>query len=295
MPKLVDSVHGVLEDLNSLSKVPETEPDSIDVEPQFLEELEQLANITKSELVCMFSDYSHFLILFYFSVFFHLSIPFHLFIYFSTNLFFLSAVEKEIESTKSKISHQFDDYKALPYRLYAVFIHHGSVNFGHYWIYIFDFKKNVWRKYNDTYVTEVQNLDEIFKNQEEQNPPTPYFLVYVNDAMKDRLVSPVHRDIVKDQAPPSDQENVSAEGYVTNESYVPCEQDYVPGGENVSGGVNEAFWDEWGRCVHSADKSETHEQSYGNSKQSRDAPDTGGNSTSHMQNNDAGFGGYSRS
>lgn len=95
------------------------------------------------------------------------------------------------------ISSQFVDYKHLPYRLYAVFVHHGSVEFGHYYIYIFDFERNVWRKYNDTYVTEVRDLDEIFKSQDRHNPPTPYFLVYVNDQIKDRLVSPVTREIVE--------------------------------------------------------------------------------------------------
>lgn len=101
----------------------------------------------------------------------------------------------DIESTRQLIASQFTEYQKLPYRLYAVFMHHGSVSFGHYWIYIYDFQKNVWRKYNDEYVTEVQNLDEIFKDGRETNPPTPYFLVYINDEMKDRLVDPVCRDV----------------------------------------------------------------------------------------------------
>lgn len=98
------------------------------------------------------------------------------------------------------ISSQFVDYKHLAYRLYAVFVHHGSVEFGHYYIYIFDFRRNVWRKYNDNEVAEIQELDEIFKNQGRSNPPTPYFLVYVNDALRDRLVDPVCRAI--GNAPP---------------------------------------------------------------------------------------------
>lgn len=101
----------------------------------------------------------------------------------------------DIESTRQMIASQFTEYQNLPYRLYAVFMHHGSVSFGHYWIYIYDFKKNVWRKYNDEYVTEVQNLDEIFKDGRETNPATPYFLVYINDRIKDRLVDPVCRDV----------------------------------------------------------------------------------------------------
>jgi ubiquitin carboxyl-terminal hydrolase 25/28 len=93
------------------------------------------------------------------------------------------------------ISSQFADFRNLPYQLYAVFVHHGSVSFGHYYIYIFDFDKKIWRKYNDEYVTEVQNVDEIFENGSTSNPPTPYFLVYVNDGMKDRLANPVCREV----------------------------------------------------------------------------------------------------
>lgn len=93
------------------------------------------------------------------------------------------------------ISNLFADYKCLAYRLYAVFMHHGSVEFGHYYIYIYDFKKEIWRKYNDNDVREVQDPAEIFAVRQEENPPTPYFLVYVHDSMKDRLVDPVCREI----------------------------------------------------------------------------------------------------
>lgn len=122
-------------------------------------------------------------------------------------------VEHTIKETKAMLSTQFADYKLLPYRLYAVFIHQGTVEFGHYYIYIYDFKKDVWRKYNDDHITEVHDRDEIFKNHGHQNPPTPYFLVYVNDDIKSRLVDPVHRQIVEPTAPTSgtDQHPPSAE------------------------------------------------------------------------------------
>jgi ubiquitin carboxyl-terminal hydrolase 25/28 len=87
-----------------------------------------------------------------------------------------------------------------------VFVHHGSVSFGHYYIYIYDFSKEIWRKYNDEYVTEVFNLNEIFENDSTNNPPTPYFLVYVNDAMKDRLVDPVCRDVTESMPDMPEQE-----------------------------------------------------------------------------------------
>lgn len=93
------------------------------------------------------------------------------------------------------LASQFEDSRKLPYQLYAAFMHRGSVSFGHYYIYIFDFEKKIWRKYNDEYVTEVENPDEIFKGDGTSNPPTPYFLVYVNSEMKERLVNPVCREL----------------------------------------------------------------------------------------------------
>ena len=119
------------------------------------------------------------------------------------------------------IGSQFADLCRLPYRLYAVFVHHGSVEFGHYYIYIYDFEKDVWRKYNDSEVTEVQNKAEIFDNHNLQNPPTPYFLVYVNDDIKERLVQPVCREIVETsqpQPPPEERPTVETEMVSTAET-----------------------------------------------------------------------------
>ncbi|KAL4808447.1 hypothetical protein BDV18DRAFT_135027 [Aspergillus unguis] len=155
---LLNNAKEILTDLQEMKDSPETAQDAIDVGPQLVPELDRLAQTAQEKL---------------------------------------KHLDQQIKDTQSMISSQFVDYKHLPYRLYSVFVHHGSVEFGHYYIYVFDFERNVWRKYNDTYVTEVQDLDEIFKSTDRYNPPTPYFLVYVNDQIKDRLVSPVCREIVE--------------------------------------------------------------------------------------------------
>jgi len=108
----------------------------------------------------------------------------------------LADVEGEIKNLTSNIQSQFSDLRSLPYRLQSIFIHRGSVSFGHYWIYIYDFTKEIWRKYNDGYVTDVKNREEIFE-QEVYNPATPYFLVYVKDEAKDELVEPVCRQLAE--------------------------------------------------------------------------------------------------
>lgn len=156
MPTLFSSAKDLLDDLESMKEDPETAQDALDINRQIATELGQLSQIAQTEL---------------------------------------AYIDQEIKDTQTMISSQFADYKHLPYRLYAVFVHHGSVEFGHYYIYIYDFKKDVWRKYNDNDISEVHDLSEIFQPQERQNPPTPYFLVYVNDLMKDRLVNPVCREV----------------------------------------------------------------------------------------------------
>ncbi|KAI9825184.1 MAG: hypothetical protein M1819_000589 [Sarea resinae] len=107
----------------------------------------------------------------------------------------LAYIDTSIKTIKTQISSQFTDLRNLPYRLHSVFIHRGSVSFGHYWIFIYDFKRGIWRKYNDGYVTDVKDPQKEIFHQEEYNPATPYFLVYVRDKDKDRLVDAVCRDV----------------------------------------------------------------------------------------------------
>lgn len=65
---------------------------------------------------------------------------------------------------------------------------------------MFDFERQLWRKYNDSYVTEVHNTDEIFGSPDDRNPPTPYFVVYIHDKMRARVAQPVCRDVVDVEA-----------------------------------------------------------------------------------------------
>ena len=81
------------------------------------------------------------------------------------------------------------------------------VSSGHYWIYIYDFAKSLWRKYNDGYVTEVKDTKEIYEAEQTTRPATPYFLVYVRDEQKDKLVDAVCRDTI-DIPPATSQDTV---------------------------------------------------------------------------------------
>lgn len=103
----------------------------------------------------------------------------------------------------TNINSQFADsaFRRHAYRLHAAFFHHGSASSGHYWIYIYDFRREMWLKYNDTRVEEVKDTNEIFRRPTEaefrqwNGPSNPYYLVYIRDEDKDKLVESVHRDI----------------------------------------------------------------------------------------------------
>lgn len=87
--------------------------------------------------------------------------------------------------------------QSLAYRLAAVFVHRGSTSAGHYWIYIFDTRAGLWRKYNDERVSQVVDHAEIYAASKDPRPPTPYFLVYVRDNIFGDLIDPMCRDVAE--------------------------------------------------------------------------------------------------
>lgn len=114
----------------------------------------------------------------------------------------LDSLDTRARDLLQQIDSNFTDMRQHAYCLHAAFFHRGTDASGHYWVYIFDFKKEIWRKYNDGYVTEVKDTNEIFRapTEAEKNtysgPPNPYVLIYVRSDMKDELVESVHREIV---------------------------------------------------------------------------------------------------
>jgi ubiquitin carboxyl-terminal hydrolase 25/28 len=114
----------------------------------------------------------------------------------------LDSLERRSRDLSQQIESNFTDMRKHPYCLHAAFFHRGTDASGHYWVYIFDFKKEIWRKYNDGYVTEVKDTNEIFRAPTEaeqktySGPPNPYVLIYVRSDIKDQLVESVHREIV---------------------------------------------------------------------------------------------------
>ncbi|RPA79792.1 cysteine proteinase [Ascobolus immersus RN42] len=100
----------------------------------------------------------------------------------------LEDIEEEIKNYQSRLAQQFTDLRSTPYRIHSVFIHRGSASSGHYWIYIYDFQADIWRKYNDGYVTTVDDRTEVMEGKD---AATPYLLVFVREDSVSEVVEAV--------------------------------------------------------------------------------------------------------
>jgi ubiquitin carboxyl-terminal hydrolase 25/28 len=107
-------------------------------------------------------------------------------------------------------------------------------------VYIYDHKKEIWRKYNDDRVTIVDNRNEIFGapvlDQWGSPPPNPYLLVYVKAESVNDIVETVKRDIVyppPDGPPPVPaRDQISAMPPTQSQGDVEMVE-YVNGGEQA--------------------------------------------------------------
>ncbi|TVY90339.1 Ubiquitin carboxyl-terminal hydrolase [Lachnellula willkommii] len=106
----------------------------------------------------------------------------------------LETISTEIDKLKRRLSEQFMDMHQYEYKLQTVFIHRGEAGGGHYWIYIYDFENDIWRKYNDDHVDIVNDRKEIFEPHQ-IGGGTPYYLAYVRSQDKTDLVQAVYRDV----------------------------------------------------------------------------------------------------
>lgn len=105
----------------------------------------------------------------------------------------LTEIDAELERLTGLVGHQFDGYTKVGYLIFAIFIHRGEASYGHYWVYIKDPTRDIYRKYNDEIVTEVPAL-EVF-NFSEGNTATPYYIVYVKDNLERDYVEPLKREV----------------------------------------------------------------------------------------------------
>ncbi|KAM0561791.1 hypothetical protein ACHAPJ_002962 [Fusarium lateritium] len=95
-------------------------------------------------------------------------------------------IKTELGKREEALKKYYSGLTNNPYRLHAVICHRGHLTSGHYWVWIYDFEQDVWRKYNDSDVEVKRSTDEVLKILSTSGEP--YFLCYVRDEDKEKYV-----------------------------------------------------------------------------------------------------------
>jgi ubiquitin carboxyl-terminal hydrolase 25/28 len=106
----------------------------------------------------------------------------------------LEQIDAEMSQLEADIDGIFKNYHDQAYRLHAVFTHRGGTKGGHYWIYIYDFQNDLWRKYNDDHVT-IATEKEIFEQETAAGiPPASTGVVYIREDLINKITEAVKRE-----------------------------------------------------------------------------------------------------
>lgn len=95
--------------------------------------------------------------------------------------------EGERAKAEEELSCLFSNMNDVAYRLHAVICQSGSLKGGHYWVWIYDFGANLWRKYNDQVVEAHADTASVLKQLNSNGDP--YYLAYVRDTKVGELVT----------------------------------------------------------------------------------------------------------
>lgn len=96
-------------------------------------------------------------------------------------------IEEEKTQAKEELAGLFSGMDSVAYRLHAVICHGGGLGGGHYWVWIYDFDKSVWRKYNDERVEVHTDNAKVLADLNASGDP--YYLAYVRQSDVDTLVA----------------------------------------------------------------------------------------------------------
>jgi ubiquitin carboxyl-terminal hydrolase 25/28 len=86
----------------------------------------------------------------------------------------------QIERAKKEMQDLMEsaNLKQHPYYLHSILIHEGSLETGHYYSFIYDIDRDIWRKYSDTYVFEVPKEQVFRESFGGQGCASAYCLMY---------------------------------------------------------------------------------------------------------------------
>lgn len=101
----------------------------------------------------------------------------------------LTSLTAEKETLEKTLTASFNTLQSEPYSLFAVWVHAGVANGGHYWAYIKDATSGEWFKFNDTDCTRVDINKVLEDGYGGQGVTSAYFLIYMKETLYDRSKS----------------------------------------------------------------------------------------------------------
>lgn len=121
-------------------------------------------------------------------------------------------VVDQIERAKKELHDLMEsaNLKQHAYYLHSILIHEGSLENGHYYSFIYDIDRDIWRKYSDTYVFEVPK-EQVFKESfGGQGCTSAYCLMYAKqNIMRISQGAILHRSfMLSDLREPRDMYNI---------------------------------------------------------------------------------------
>ncbi|EFX00765.1 ubiquitin c-terminal hydrolase [Grosmannia clavigera kw1407] len=115
----------------------------------------------------------------------------------------------EAETLRSELDGVFAGLQEHEYRLHAVICHAGQTGkSGHYWVWVYDFARQLWRRYNDSVVTEEPDTEKVMRQLSTQGEP--YYLAYVRAQDVDQMVDIPSRQAAAEAAEAEEAEAAEA-------------------------------------------------------------------------------------
>ncbi|CAG9327992.1 unnamed protein product [Blepharisma stoltei] len=92
----------------------------------------------------------------------------------------------ELEKLRKELEQQYKvpGLMKTPYYLHSILIHEGSAEGGHYYSFIYDSERGIWRKYSDISVTEISEDEVMSISLGGDGSSSAYSLVYVDSKLK---------------------------------------------------------------------------------------------------------------
>jgi ubiquitin carboxyl-terminal hydrolase 25/28 len=81
-----------------------------------------------------------------------------------------------------KLYKTLDETTWPAYNLSSILIHEGSASYGHYFSYIYDPYKKIWRRFSDLQVSEMEEK-EVMEKALGKGTTNAYCLIYVKDGL----------------------------------------------------------------------------------------------------------------